>query len=269
MRHFRSIPLVLALFASSILFSCATPQKSTSAPQSGAPQATGATTPSTVPKYAPTTIPLSRDHRYFRAHAAADFWALAPYYVPQEEHACQAASYSMIINAWRSRGELKSDQELAQQRALVETSNEQDWKDATVTGNCLSLDRASQVLQAVLRSNGFPKASVEATHADDENAATLRKLLRALASNERSSDDFILANFAQGVLTGDPEAIATGHVSLIGAYDAIRKRVLIMDVDRKWYEPYWVAVKTLLAGMHTLDQGTNQYRGFMTIRIAE
>src|SRR3712207_8995568 len=29
------------------------------------------------------------------------------------------------------------------------------------------------------------------------------------------------------------------HISPIGAYDAQRHQVLILDVDRQWYVPYW------------------------------
>ena len=39
------------------------------------------------------------------------------------------------------------------------------------------------------------------------------------------------------------------HVSAIGAYDAAKKRVLLFDVDREWYEPYWVPDVELLTAM--------------------
>ena len=39
------------------------------------------------------------------------------------------------------------------------------------------------------------------------------------------------------------------HISPIGAYDKTHMRVLIMDVDREWYEPYWVSDERLLLAM--------------------
>jgi Phytochelatin synthase len=38
------------------------------------------------------------------------------------------------------------------------------------------------------------------------------------------------------VLTGDWDG---PHISPIGAYDRDARQVLIMDVDREWYVPYW------------------------------
>jgi len=59
---------------------------------------------------------------------------------------------------------------------------------------------------------------------------------RALAANEASERDLILIYFNQGVLTGDWDG---PHISPIGAYDQRARQVLVMDVDREWYVPYW------------------------------
>ena len=37
---------------------------------------------------------------------------------------------------------------------------------------------------------------------------------------------------------------------LDGAYDGKNRRVLILDVDRYWYSPYWVSDEDLLAAMN-------------------
>ncbi len=34
---------------------------------------------------------------------------------------------------------------------------------------------------------------------------------------------------------------------MIGAYDAVTDRVLVLDVDQEWYVPYWSPVSALLA----------------------
>ena len=49
---------------------------------------------------------------------------------------------------------------------------------------------------------------------------------------------FLILNYTQGILTGDPEGMV-GHIAAIGGYDVKRKLVLILDPDRQWYEPYW------------------------------
>ena len=61
----------------------------------------------------------------------------------------------------------------------------------------------------------------------------------------------MLVYFNQGVITGDWDG---PHISAIGAYDAANDRVLIMDVDRNWYVPYWTSTETLLAGAGEADR---------------
>ena len=67
-----------------------------------------------------------------------------------------------------------------------------------------------------------------------------------LPDNERSDTDIALVYYNQGVVTGDYDG---PHISPLGAYDAEGRRVLIMDVDRQWYGPYWTSDETLLDAM--------------------
>jgi hypothetical protein len=46
----------------------------------------------------------------------------------------------------------------------------------------------------------------------------------------------VLVYFDKGVLTGDWDG---PHISPIATYDVDLRHVLIMDVDRQWYIPYW------------------------------
>jgi hypothetical protein len=217
------------------------------------------------PKYAPTTLPLSLEHEYFRHHAAPLFWKLIPYYVPQEEHACSAASIVMMLNALNSSRELKSTDELVRQKPLIEKVNNPVWKKAIESGHCLDLDALAAVLKDVLKIYDQKEATVEVTHIFDQGPGPRKALHEALVAAESGKGGFVLANFIQGILTGDPEGMEAGHMSLVGAYDVAKKRVLILDVDRQWYEPYWVAEETLLKGMNTSDKEAKRYRGFLRV----
>ncbi len=73
-----------------------------------------------------------------------------------------------------------------------------------------------------------------------------------------------MVNFLQSELTGDPEG-KVGHVAVVGAYDEKNSRVLILDPDREYYEPYWVSVDTLLKGMNTQDKDSNRNRGYIVV----
>jgi hypothetical protein len=69
---------------------------------------------------------------------------------------------------------------------------------------------------------------------------------QALATNEASDQDIVLVYFNQGVLTGDWDG---PHISPVAAYDQGTRQVLIMDVDREWYVPYWTMDTKLLEAM--------------------
>ena len=80
------------------------------------------------------------------------------------------------------------------------------------------------------------------------DGAALENFRQCLMENEKSPDDIIVLHFVQDDLTkakGGPFP----HISPVGAYDAARERVLIFDVDREWYEPYWVPICDLLKAM--------------------
>ena len=101
-------------------------------------------------------------------------------------------------------------------------------------------------IRAGLAKEGLDRASVAAKQPAKADRAALAALRQALAANEASGRNVMVVFFNQGVLTGDWDG---PHASPIGAYDAKRDRVLIMDVDREWYVPYWVPTAKLLEAM--------------------
>lgn len=127
-----------------------------------------------------------------------------------------------------------------------------------------SLDVFRRVAEEAFRANGFPKATVEAIRANDLSEATLTKIHDLLVTNEKSANDFILANFNQKFFTNDSDA---GHFAPVGAYDAVSKKVLILDPDRDWYEPYWVSEKRFVEGLNTKDSENEKYRGLLLIKL--
>jgi hypothetical protein len=78
----------------------------------------------------------------------------------------------------------------------------------------------------------------------------LNALKAVLEENEKSADDIAMVHFIQDMLTG-AKGGPYPHISTIGAYDKQSARVLIMDVDRVWYVPYWTPVEKLLAAINT------------------
>ena len=218
------------------------------------------------PKYGPEATLLSASHDYIQKHAAPDYWALSPYYLPQQtDSACSLASVTMVVNAARMGKKLTADDELATQNGVLKKAAQADWDKAVGDkGKGVSLDELPKLLEASLIAYGVDVVSVEAIHTPDSSKATAGKLHKALLANETSAHDFIIANFIQGVFTGDADV---GHIAPVGAYDATNRRVLIMDPDRQWYEPYWVSEATFLKGMATSDKTSGKSRGYVVVRV--
>ncbi|MDR3606297.1 MAG: phytochelatin synthase family protein [Oligoflexia bacterium] len=222
------------------------------------------------PKYGPEALPLTTPagNAYFHSHAAPDFWALMPFYAAQtDDSACSVATVQMLVNAVRGDHGLSKDDELATQPTLVEKVKNKAWHrgiPGALAGKGVTLDELGDIARAALEAYGIQAASIEVVHADGTSSDMLNKLHEALVENEKSAHDFILINFNQGVYTGDAQI---GHIAPIGAYDEKNRRALVLDPDRRWYAPYWVSEKTLLAGMATRDQQSSKNRGWVYIRV--
>lgn len=212
------------------------------------------------PKYgpagAPTAVPLSQDHGYLSdpAHPAPDYWRLSSFYVPQANaYSCSVAAVAMALNALlntgRSRGDL--DKNITEAELLKKVKG--NWKGLVSPAGAagrhgVTLAQLESFLKAGLLAYGAAGFVVEKHEAAGDTEQELQVLRADLAWNEKSPDDLMLVHFVQDDLTqakGGPYP----HVSPVGAYDAARRRVLIFDVDREWYEPYWVPDRALLKAM--------------------
>jgi hypothetical protein len=217
------------------------------------------------PKYGPNITLLSQSHEYIQKHTAPDYWALSPYYLPQQDgRSCSLASVTMVVNAARQAFPLKASEKLATQKELLGKTNDPAWsKDLGDGGRGVTLDELKTFVVEALKTYGVSNATAEA-YRFDSTAEGLHKLRQILATNEKTAQDFVIANFDQGVFTGDETA---GHIAPIAAYDAQKKRVLVMDPDREWYEPYWVSDEVFLKGMNTADSTSAKSRGLVWVKI--
>ncbi|HYH38779.1 MAG TPA: phytochelatin synthase family protein [Azospirillum sp.] len=216
------------------------------------------------PKFGPDAIPITLANDYVRTHHAPDYWALTPYYVHQYTgSACSVASVAMMLNALRGLPNSASER-LVTQRSLLEEVGDDAWKEAVAeNGDGISFTDLEVYVRRALKAYGI-KAEVEVFRPRDESPATLTQLRRILADNERSAEDIILLAFDQGTLTGDA---TVGHIAPLGAYDAASRRVLVMDVDRAWYVPYWSSDEKLLQAMLKPDRADPEGSGLIRVRV--
>ncbi|MEO5971278.1 MAG: phytochelatin synthase family protein [Bdellovibrionia bacterium] len=222
------------------------------------------------PKYGPEATPLSISHEYFRTHPANHFWQFIPYYSAQRDGAaCSVATVTMLVNAARAGAGLKlnADDPLITQDSLLKKIKNPAWKDwLSKGGHGVSLDEVGPIAEESLKSVGLEPARVEIVHANDFTEKTKKKLHQALIDSEKPNGPYILANFIQGTYTGDA---SIGHFAPIGAYDVEKKKVLVLDPDREWYEPYWISEETFLKGMATIDLTQLKHRGYIIISLPE
>jgi hypothetical protein len=212
------------------------------------------------PKYGPAekpiAVPLSRDNAYLResTHRAPDFWRLNSFYVPQiNAYSCSAAAVAMVLNAMLNVDRLRGDQDknITQEELLDKVKG--DWQALLFAQKLgskhgLTLAQLEDFLKAGFKTYSKAKFLVERREMTAHGEKELAEFRRALVENEKVPDDLIVVHFVQDDLTkakGGPFP----HISPIGAYDPATKRALIFDVDREWYEPYWVPDEELLRAM--------------------
>jgi hypothetical protein len=219
--------------------------------------------PTGKPKYIRVAASLSASHDYLQKHPAPDYWAIAPFYEGQGASSSSVASVAMLLNAARASTD-RDDEELIHQDDLLKKTADADWtKSAASPGGSLMLDQLANVVEKAFEAYGFKNVEALPYHA--QNSVSFKKTLHdALVENEKSSADFILADFNESSFVGEVEI---DHVAVIGAYDAEKKRALIFDTDRQWYEPYWVSEEQLVNGMATANPQTGMVRGFIWIKL--
>jgi hypothetical protein len=199
------------------------------------------------PKLGPEAVPITQQTAYLRTAPAPDYWKLSPFYVPQQtSSACSLASLAMALNALRGLP-VRSDERLITQSALLKKVAKTTWtRQVAEGGSGVTFDGLVALVQNSLARFQLRDYGVEVLRPADAQPETVARLRQALSANEASDRDVILVYFNQGVVTGDWDG---PHVSPIGAYDAHTGQVLILDVDREWYVPYWTADTRLLKAM--------------------
>jgi hypothetical protein len=194
------------------------------------------------PKFGPNAVPVLEQTAYLRKAPALDFWKLSPFYVSQQtSSSCSVASITMAMNFLRGLP-AGAEEPIITQALLLKKIADPGWaSDVAEGGSGVTFAEFVSVVNESLATFDLQGYLVDIVRPDDP--AVLERLRQALKANEASDQDIILVYFDQGVLTGDWDG---PHISPIAAYDPENGQVLIMDVDRQWYIPYWTSDTQLL-----------------------
>ena len=199
-----------------------------------------------APKLGPNAVPITAESAYLREAPAPDYWAFSPFVRPQfTSSACSIASVTAVVNGLAGLPARAEDTILSQPE-LLDLTGRPEWSTVSAEGgDGVTFAQLVDFTGAALAARSMTQ-QVTPLRPTGDDPATLDALRTALAANEVSADTAVMVYFNQGVVTGDWDG---PHISVIGAYDAARDRVLILEVDQEWYIPYWTPVPVLLAAM--------------------
>jgi hypothetical protein len=172
----------------------------------------------------------------------------------------------MLVNAARGSGHLKAGEKLVTQQDLLAAVNDEGWTFHCTDpqGNGASLQEMAPIMERAYALYGVGGARVQMVQVTDA-AAQADGFRAALAAMERAPTTQIALNFDGAPVYGQADY---GHFSPAASYDAARDRVLVLDVDRGWHEPYWVPVDIMLAALATMSRKDGSPRGYLRVTLA-
>lgn len=177
------------------------------------------------------------------------FFKLISYFQTQSEPAyCGLASLSMVLNALAIDPGRK-------------WKGPWRWFDESMLDCCEPLEKVKVdgiTFGKVVCLANCAGAKVEALRTNHSSLDEFRRFVKRCASSE---DCHVIASYHRAPL----KQTGTGHFSPIGGYHAGKDMALILDVARFKYPPHWVPLPLLWEAMSTIDETTQQHRGFMLI----
>ena len=98
-------------------------------------------------------------------------------------------------------------------------------------------------------------------YGSDLTVVELRNLIKSSLGNRYQR---VMVDFDRQVLN----QLGSGHFSPIGAYDSKSDSILILDVAKYKYPPFWVRTGDLLASLKTIDPDSGKSRGVVQISVS-
>ncbi|MDI1442702.1 phytochelatin synthase family protein [Polyangium sp. 6x1] len=192
------------------------------------------------------------------AAARADYFHLAGHHTTQETpSACGIASAVTILNALQVPAPL--DDKLG-----VQTFTHGDFFNTCARDvfTPQSVARGGTTLAQLADLLRCHPVRVDVVHGED---TTLEDFRKRLAENLADPTSFIVVNYLRSEVGQE----YTGHHSPLGAYNAAKDRVLVMDVARYKYPPTWVRTESLYNAIRTTDLVSGRSRGYLVVAAAE
>jgi len=194
------------------------------------------------------------------------FFALSEQFVTQSEPSfCALSSLAMVLNAlnfdpkkvWKGSWRWVSEETLqCESKQMCGHSLEKVRSDGMDFNEFESL--------AVCHGVKIKSCRVVQNEDNFENLNTFRDYVKEISASDKA-DCFIITNFSRKVLgqTG------SGHFSPVGGYHSGLDLVLILDVARFKYPPFWVPVETMWRSMVVEDEASGNSRGYFIVSTGD
>jgi len=110
-------------------------------------------------------------------------------------------------------------------------------------------------------------ADLSYVHAEDSTVETFRDIVRkSLQAPSSQSPLMIGINFDRAGIGQPQVSPGIGHITPLGAYDEATDSVLVLDVARYKYAPYWVPLPIAFQAMNSTDVASMRSRGWVTFK---
>ena len=144
----------------------------------------------------------------------------------------------------------------------------------TVANEGLTLAQATFLLNAQegVRATCFHAGRADGLAIDQDvphcrvacSAAQFRNTARHVLD---SPQRYLLVNFSRATLSDDNTG--GGHFTPLAAYNGRADALLVMDVARYKYPPFWVDTDLLWQAMATTDTSSGRHRGYIVVEVEE
>ena len=195
--------------------------------------------------------------RLLQAPLNQQYFAVQPFVDTQENLAfCGPASMAAVLNSLPQEArpvapQLKPFAYFTQDSFFNPQTQRIKSREATLRSG-LTLQQSAELLQSF-------GVSADRFYGDQLTEAAFRDLITTSLKDPKAR---LIINFDRKSL-GQAGA---GHLSPLAAYDDASDSVLILDVAKFKYPPFWVTVSDLLKAMNTIDPDSGLSRGVIRVR---
>lgn len=216
----------------------------------------------------------------FSGGTAESYWKLTEHFVNQSDPAfCGVTTLLMCLNAmcidpnvrWRGGWRFYGSEDVLLDRCCFSAERIRRkgivLEDFARLGRCHGLN--IDLKRPPFESDSYDESRTSSNDNDANASFSLDEFRRdirwILSGTEANHQPLLVVSFSRSALgqTGD------GHFSPIAAYHEESDQVLVLDVARFKYAPYWVKVEDLYQSMRSPDPDTGKPRGWFLLSPPE